>query len=261
MILVQAASMTLVAMMVCPAVVRASVIGDEDSSDEPEDMETEEEVDEDGSATTSSGNKGTLIIETAGEEEAYVSIEGTEVGKTRLKDEILIGTYSVEVRTPGLPPWKGKVTVERGKTTVVTVDFNAKKMGPSTDSPMFWASLGVAAPTLILGIVFASMSSTDDKEAARLSRRLDAGEWAGEPVVEAEMARLQHDLVNFSEKQLKISVAMFVVGGLATAAAISSLFIFRREKPGSRAKIEVLSIAPVLDLKLGAVGLGIDCRF
>jgi hypothetical protein len=238
--------------------------GDEDddvdlSYDDDDDDDIDDEEDEPEKPAKKS-KKGTLVVEILGEETAKVFIDGMDVGETDWEDEILPGIYKVEVKKPGMPAWKGKVPVKKGKETVVSVNLEGKGKGPAT-SPMFWATLGVAVPTLATGIAFTALSSGNNSEAGKLSRQLDAGVWAADPILQAEKAQEQNDLVEYSDQQMKTAIAMYVISGLATGLAVVSLFIFQKEKPAAEAHIEVSSVTPVIDPESGTVGVGIGGTF
>jgi hypothetical protein len=228
-------------------------------SDKGHDEDEEEDEEEEVKAPKS--KKGTVKIETEGDETARVFFDGIEVGDTPWEDEFLPGEYKVEVKAPGLPAWKGKVVIEAGKTTTVEVGFEGSKKAPNPNNPMFWTSVGVFVPTVVAGIVLAINTKQRNDESAKLTKELDMGLYDSLPEEKAAVIQRQNDLVEFGKKDQIGAILSLAGAGVALAAGVASIFIFSKEARAAEADIEVSAVGPIVDPSTGTLGVGLTGSF
>jgi hypothetical protein len=139
----------------------------------------------------------------------------------------------------------------------VKVDFNSTKKVPNINNPMFWSGLGVMLPTVAAGIAFSIKSKQSNDNANILyDRILELGSAAHEDLI-----LRQNEWVDRGDEEKKAAIAFYVVGGVGAAAAIASIFIFRKEKPAAQGTFDISGISPIVDPAEGTYGLGMTGSF
>jgi hypothetical protein len=196
---------------------------------------------------------GILVVK-GDSEGAQVFLDGMLEGRIPYKRKLKAGTYDLMVGLPGKPPWKKRVTVEPGKTSVQMPDVaragTAVERSPVPDEPdkvpeyvpvkivgnegaadgaggWKWGLLGTGLALAAGGGVLQYLATT---QASDIEANYPAGT-VDDPISNIEVAHYNRD---YDEQVRPMEIggyALYAVGGVAAATSIVLLLMESDEEP------------------------------